>query len=108
LGFARPSRAKDDAALKARADTASKAFVLAKGTVATGRATAETVCAWSLRWYQAEKALGNGKAAADHLARLQTIEGEVKAQYNAGIASSLDAATVAYYRADAEALVASP
>ena len=103
-----PSHAANDAALRARADAASKAFALAKPGFATGTTTTDVVCAWSLRWYQAEKTLENAKAAADHLSRMQTIEGEVTAKFKAGLASALDAATAAYYRADAEALAASP
>jgi hypothetical protein len=109
LSPARPSRAGNDAALRARVDTASKAFAIAKPSFASGRVTAENVCTWSLRWYQAEKALGSNKAAAsDHLARVQAIETDVKAQFASGMASAFDTATVAYFRADAEALAASP
>jgi hypothetical protein len=104
----RPSLARDDAALRARADAASKAFVLAKPSLAVGVTTTEVVCAWSLRWYQAEKALGNPRAASDHLSRMQALEGEVAARLKMGAASGLEAATVAYHRADAEVLAASP
>src|SRR4051812_45030390 len=76
LSPARPSHAGNDAALRARADAASKAYALAKPSFAAGRITTETVCAWSLRWYQAEKALGNKAAAADHLSRMQVIEAD--------------------------------
>src|SRR5262249_37324872 len=108
LSGEQPSHAGNDAALRARAAAASKAFALANPGFAAGMTTAEAVCAWSLRWYQAEKALGNGKAASEHLSRMQAIEGEVTAKSKAGAASALDAATAAYFRADAEVLAASP
>jgi hypothetical protein len=91
---------------RARADTAQRAFGLAQTSLGAGKVQVDVACAWSLRWAQAEKAAGNAGALADHVTRLQALEAEVTKQYKAGMAGGLDVATVAYYRADAEALAA--
>jgi hypothetical protein len=101
----RTSRAGGNLA-KARADAASKAFTLAKSGLSVGATTTDVACAWSLRWYQAEKAAGTSAAAAEHLARMQALESEVVARVKTGAAGALDQATATYYCADAEALAA--
>jgi hypothetical protein len=105
LAAPRTSRAGGNLA-KARADAASKAFTIAKSGLSVGVTTTEVTCAWSLRLYQAEKAVGTSSAAAEHLARMQALESEVAARVKTGSAGALDQATATYYRADAEALAA--
>jgi hypothetical protein len=94
---------------KDRAAAAEKAFRSATALHAAGRATTETVDAWSLRWLDAtldaapEAAPEAAKPAlADHQKRMADLEATVKKMFATGTASKLDADSAAYFRREAD------
>lgn len=87
----------------ARIDKASKAYAAHEALQKSGRASPETVYAWSVRWFEAQGGpKGNATAADDHLKRMQDLESAVKTQFQSGLVTAADVAGVAYYRAEAE------
>ena len=109
----RIASAKPDVAAKAQArvDAAAAVYASEDAQWRAGRATIESVCAWSVRWLDAQRDQpSKGKALKDalaaHLARVQAIATEADAQVKAGRASHADADVAAYYVAEAELWVA--
>jgi hypothetical protein len=94
---------------KDRVAAAEKAFRSATAMYAAGRATTETVYAWSLRWLDAtlDAALDAAPEAAkqplaDHQKRMADLEATVKKMFATGTASKLDADSAAYFRREAD------
>jgi len=86
---------------------AARAYAGAELRWKAGAATADAVGQWSVRWLDAQRDLpltGKALTAAvdEHLKRMQALEAGVKQQFNAGTATSLDADSAAFFRAQAE------
>jgi len=69
---------------------------------AAGMATLDDVCAWSVRWHQAQKEAGDAEAGTSHLARMTALAGSVEAAVASGAAPASDARAMAYYVAEAK------
>lgn len=90
---------------RGRADAALKAVHEAELAYKTGRADAERVYLWSVRWCETQRdSKGNlpQAAAQEHLKRMQELEAHVKARVASGSASSGDLSPAEYYRIEAE------
>ena len=88
--------------VQARADAAAKAFSAHEADYRAGRATLDSLYAWSVHWFEAQGGKGSAGPAGEHLKRMQALEAQVKARYQAGATSAGDVAAAEYYRAEAE------
>jgi hypothetical protein len=91
--------------VKDRVAAAEKVYTTSLVMFKSGRATADAVHTWSVRWLDAalDAAPKNAKQAiADHQKRMQDFEAEVQKAFAAGVVSSLDRDAAAYFRIEAE------
>ncbi len=109
VGVAAPRAWSASTQGRARRDAAAKLFPIVKAEVETGQAPLDNAYLWSVRWYMAERALGNSKGAAqEHLARMRAIEALAASRVRGGVGSSTEALAAAYYVAEAELWVGEP
>jgi hypothetical protein len=91
---------------QARATAASGAYAAFEARFKSGAGTADGVYVWSVRWLDSEKKTKTPLTAAQaHLARMRTLQANVKAAVAAGTASTADQSGAAYYVAEAEVWV---
>ncbi|HVV87400.1 MAG TPA: hypothetical protein VHE35_30370 [Kofleriaceae bacterium] len=88
-------------------DAAKKTFDANEKLLESGRATAESVYVWSVRWLDAERdrpAKGRALAAAfeAHRDRMVALHDRLKAMVDQGIASTSDLAATDYFVLEAE------
>jgi hypothetical protein len=109
VGVAAPMAWSASTQGRARRDAAAKVFPVVRADVEAGRLPLDDAYLWSVRWYSAERALGNTKGAAqDHLGRMRSLEGLATSRARSGIASGTEALAAAYYVAEAELWVGEP
>jgi hypothetical protein len=87
---------------QARINAAAETYRIIETMFHSGMEKADSVYLWSVRWYTASHEAGVTTAAADHLKRMQTLEGEVKNKVSAGIAPASDTLAAKYYVAEAQ------
>jgi hypothetical protein len=101
-----PAFAAPDANQLAK-DKVTAAEQVYQGTLAglkTGRAVAESVYTWSVRWLDAELATGKAakQAFADHLARMTSLEADLAKSVQTGQAAPTEHAAATYFKLEAE------
>jgi hypothetical protein len=104
-----PSAGSNPRLVQARLDAAAKVYPAVRARYDTGAGDLDAVYTWSTRWFEAERAVGGGAAAAQaHLQRMKALEAAVAARVQSGNATSADALAAGYYRAEAEVWAAQP
>ncbi len=101
-GTARADASAPSPLAQARINAAAETYKLIEVQYKSGMAQADSVYLWSVRWYTASHEAGVATAAADHLKRMQTFEGDVKNTVTAGLASGDDSSAAKYYVAEAQ------
>jgi hypothetical protein len=87
--------------VKARTDTAARAYAMVEARYKSGTADIESVYRWSVRWLDAQRDAAPKPAAQDHLKRMQTLEAAAKARVSSGIAPADEAVAAEYFKAEA-------
>jgi hypothetical protein len=94
-----------------RADAAQRVLTMVTAQYSAGSATLDDVAAWASRWFQAKRDTGlTGPAlvavAQQWVDKLRALEQRVQMSVNAGAANSVDLDRAAFYRLEAEAVLA--
>jgi hypothetical protein len=98
--------------LAARSDAARDAYQEALKLYQEGRSRdVDRIYRWSLRWLEAEREMRSAKAdqvaaARAHDKRMRQLEDLIKTRFRVGAAASVELPEVAYYRAEADILLA--
>jgi hypothetical protein len=92
--------------MKAKADTARRAYEASVAALATGKADAERVYLWSHRLLEAQQDSSDKKAdrlaaLEGHLARMKDLRKLTEERYKQGVAIQADALAADYYIAEA-------
>ena len=90
---------------KDRATAAEKVYRTSLALYQNGLATVDAIYTWSTRWLDAELAAApknTKQALADHLKRMQDLDAEAQKLFATGRARSIDTASAAYFRIEAE------
>ncbi len=88
--------------VKARTDSAAKAYAAAEARYKAGAGDIENVYRWSVRWLESQRDSAAKPAAQDHLKRMQALETAAKARASSGMATADEATAAEYFRAEAQ------
>jgi len=69
---------------------------------AMGGGSIDDVCAWSVRWHQAQKDAGDASAGAAHLARMEALAAKVNKDVEVGMATPRDGHAMRFFVAEAK------
>ncbi len=97
----------DPGRAEARVATAAKIYEAIHARLAVGAVPVDSVCAWSVRWLDAQreqplKGKALAAAAQAHLERMTALEAEVTKAVAAGTMAAVDREIAGYCRLEAE------